>query len=78
MDVDSAATFLACSILVSCGVGSIGVVLLALNNIFSKFWKPTGITWWPPYLNHTQYKFVDPDDVGKVKAVDESYKNTKQ
>ena len=78
MDVDSAATFLACSILVSVGFGAIGVVVLGLNNLFSRFWKPTGLTLWPSHWSHTEYKFVDPDDIGKVKAVDESIKNSKQ
>lgn len=78
MDVDTAATFLASSILMSIGFGAIGVVVLALNNLFSKFWRPTGFTLWPAHWNHTEYKFVDPDDVGKVKAVDEPIKNSKQ
>ena len=43
MTVDSAATFFVASILTGFGVIIIAVIILALNNLFSKFWKP--ITW---------------------------------
>ena len=69
MDVDSAATFLACSILVSVGVAALCGVLVLLNNLFSKYWKPTSFSLIPAWYTNTtqqQYRFVDPQDVGTV------------
>jgi hypothetical protein len=47
MTVDSAATFFVASILVGFGVIVIAMILLALNNLFSRFWKPIK---WSLYL----------------------------
>ena len=40
MTVDSAATFFVASILTGFGVITITGVLLLVNNLFSRFWKP--------------------------------------
>lgn len=40
MNINDAVTFLAGSILVSVGIAMIGMMILILNNLFSKYWKP--------------------------------------
>jgi hypothetical protein len=40
MNINDAVTFLAGSILVSVGMAMIGMMILVLNNLFSKYWKP--------------------------------------
>ena len=40
MDVDQAATFLAGTILTGAGFAITGIVIVFLNNLFHKYWKP--------------------------------------
>jgi hypothetical protein len=40
MDVNQAATFLAGSLLIGIALVIVGSVILILNNLFHKFWKP--------------------------------------
>lgn len=40
MDITQASIFLAGSILTGLGFIMVGIVILVLNNLFSKFWKP--------------------------------------
>jgi len=48
MDIDQAANFLAGSILIGIGFIVICTVVITINNLFSKYWKP--IEWsWPEY-----------------------------
>ena len=48
MDIDQAANFLAGSILIGTGFIIICAVVIVINNLFSKYWKP--IEWsWPEY-----------------------------
>jgi hypothetical protein len=50
MTVDSAATFFVASILTGFGVIIIAVIILALNNLFSKFWKPIRWNVYVPFI----------------------------
>lgn len=54
MDIDQAAVFLAGSILTGLGFIVVGIVVLVLNNLFTKYWKPINWT-----LNVPEYRFVD-------------------
>jgi len=40
MDIQQATFFLASTILFSVGIGSLALILLAINNVYSKYWKP--------------------------------------
>ena len=40
MDIDQASTFLCGSILIGIGVIVVVAVIVAVNNIFSRYWKP--------------------------------------
>ena len=40
MDIDQASTFLCGSILIGLGLVVIGSTVVAINNIFSRYWKP--------------------------------------
>ncbi len=50
MTVDSAATFFVASILTGLGVLIIAVIILTLNNLFSKFWKPIRWNVYVPFI----------------------------
>ncbi len=50
MTVDSAATFFVVSILVGFGVIVIAGILLTLNNLFSRFWKPIKWNVYVPFI----------------------------
>ena len=43
MNITDAVTFLAGSILISVGMAMIGLMLLVMNNLFSKYWKPVKV-----------------------------------
>ena len=43
MDMTQAATFLGASILLSIGILILSVMLIILNNLFSRYWKPVKI-----------------------------------
>ena len=50
MTVDSAATFFVASILTGFGVITITGVLLLVNNLFSRFWKPIKWNVYMPFI----------------------------
>ena len=50
MTVDSAATFFVASILTGFGVIIIALIILTLNNLFSKFWKPIKWNVYVPFI----------------------------
>jgi glutamate racemase len=50
MTVDSAATFFVASILTGFGAIIIALIILALNNLFSRFWKPIRWNVYVPFV----------------------------
>ena len=50
MTVESAATFFVASILTGFGVIIIAIIILSLNNLFSKFWKPIKWNVYVPFI----------------------------
>ena len=74
MSIDSAAVFLAGSILIGLGLIAIIVTLLAINNLLSKYWKPLDWGLMP------SYRFIDPVpelDKSKEPAMQEPKVNAK-
>lgn len=61
MSIDQAALFLTGSILFGIGIVCLTVAVLAVNNLFSKFWKPVALTKYlfPTTLGDTPPRFVD-------------------
>jgi hypothetical protein len=59
MTLEQAALFLVGSILTGLGFLVLGVFVLVLNNIFSKFWKPIGTQWLTPYRFSEEHPIVD-------------------
>lgn len=57
MDMDNAAAFLGGSILFGLGVIAIGIAILVINNLFSKYWKPVQWTMLPDALAHSFQNF---------------------
>jgi len=66
MDVDSAATFLASTILLVAGILTLASGILLLNNLFSRFWKPLTsplFNWLP----NTNARFAEPHEMVEPK-----------
>jgi hypothetical protein len=57
MTVDSAATFFVASILIGFGVIIIAIIMLTLNNLFSKFWKPIKWNVYVPFIPTEEPRF---------------------
>ena len=58
--MSQAATFLGASILISIGVIVIAVLLLILNNLFSKFWKPVELMrFYDPYQRAREHERLE-------------------
>lgn len=68
MNINDAVTFLAGSILVSVGMAMIGMMILVLNNLFSKYWKPIRLFVYEnrPYkLEELLEPTIEPDPIPK-------------
>jgi len=52
MDMDTAATFLAGSILIMMGFVVVVIGIVIINNIFSRYWKPVK---WMRMMDHPMY-----------------------
>lgn len=63
MDIETAANFLVGSILFGLGIVLIAIVLVTINNLFSKFWKPVTITL--PGMPETG-RFATPEELNKI------------
>jgi len=66
MDVDSAATFLASTILIVAGLLTLASGVLLLNNLFSRFWKPLStplFNWYP----NTNARFAESHEMVEPK-----------
>ena len=67
MDETQAATFLASTILIGLGISIVGVVIVFLNNIFSKYWKPVQFSIIPDAIrNHPPVRFAEPHELNEV------------
>jgi len=53
MDIQTAGNFLGAALLFGTGFAFIGIVIVFLNNIIHRFWKPLG---WFKFLNFTDEK----------------------
>lgn len=62
MTLDQAANFLVGCILAGLGFGVIGVVLVFLNNLFHKFWKPIELGIWalPIHYRENEEPRIEP------------------
>lgn len=61
MSIEQAASFLTSSILFGFGAVCLTITVLAVNNLFSKFWKPVVFTKYlfPTTLGDAPPRFVD-------------------
>ena len=62
MTIEQSAVFLASTILTGLGVVVVGLVVVVLNNLFSKYWKP--IDWVPESMRMPTPKFIDTVEPG--------------
>lgn len=65
MDMDSAAVFLAGTILYALGILIILSATIIANNIIHKFWKSFGWTFTPSWM-HEQPRFMTPEEAEKI------------
>jgi hypothetical protein len=63
MDIDNASTFLSAAILMGLGFIVVGIVILVLNNIFHKYWKPIQWSIIPDALRMPPTRFAEPHEV---------------
>jgi len=75
MEINGAVVFIVGAVLVSFGLLVIGLLILALNYLFSKFWQPVR---WAVY-SPIEYKFIDSKTLKEVEVqfVDEPNKGKK-
>lgn len=75
MEINGAVVFLVGSLLVSFGLLIIGMLLLALNNVYARFWKPVRWT----VFNPVEYRFIDSKTLKEVNVqfVDEPQQSTR-
>ena len=66
MDVDQAATFLAGTILTGAGFAITGIVIVFLNNLFHKYWKPIKL-FTPESWPNSQSRFATEEELQKLK-----------
>lgn len=66
MDMDTAAEFLAGSILYAVGSVVILTAVVICNNIIHKFWKSFGWSFFPAFLNHEPARFMTQEEADKL------------
>lgn len=66
MDMDSAAAFLGESILIGTGIIFIGIVIIVLNNIFHKYWKPVKWTILPSWADVPPARFMSDEEAARI------------
>ena len=64
--MDSAAVFLAGSILYAIGLIVILIATIVANNLIHKFWKSFGWSFMPNHLFNEQPRFATPEEVDKI------------
>ena len=60
MTIEQAATFFVATILTGFGVIIIAMIVLALNNLFSKFWKPIKWNVYVPFIPTEEPRIEQP------------------
>ena len=67
MTVESASTFLVATILSGLGFVIICIVLVVVNNIFAKYWKPVNLAvWLPKSFSAEPPRFATPEELEKI------------
>jgi hypothetical protein len=66
MDVSGASIFLASAILMSAGIAILGIVVVFLNNLFSKYWKPVRIFTHDSWHFNPPTRFVTDDEINRI------------
>jgi hypothetical protein len=74
MDIQSAIHFVVGSILFSVGFLIIGALLIALNNMFSKYWKPVKWNIYSPQ----DYTVIDHETIEELKRTLSKQKDTRK
>ena len=64
--MDSAAVFLAGTILYAIGILVILLATIAANNLIHKFWKSFGWSFFPGFLQHEPSRFMTPEEAAKL------------
>lgn len=63
MDVTIATTILAGTILTGISVCVATIVILIVNNLFHKYWKPTG---WRIFPDFPEKRFATPEELDRI------------
>jgi len=72
MDIEQASNFLVGTILMGIGFCIIAVIVVAINNLLHKFWKPVNLTYFgPKYMFETPQRFATPEELQKIEPTAE-------
>lgn len=71
MDMDSAAVFLAASILTMLGFIVVVIGLIVINNLIAKFWKDLGWFKGLAFLHQEPTRFVSPEEAKELDKTQE-------
>jgi hypothetical protein len=72
MDIDQASNFLVGTILMGIGFCIIAVIVVAINNLLHKFWKPVNLTYFAPkYMFDEPKRFATPEELQKIEPTTE-------
>ena len=67
MNIDQASNFLVGTILMGIGFCVITVIIVAINNLLHKFWKPVNFgNFAPKYMFDTPQRFATPEELKKI------------
>ena len=67
MDVDNASNFLACSILASAAFAILGITIVFLNNLITKYWKPVRIFTQDSWHFNPPPRFATEEEIQRMK-----------
>jgi hypothetical protein len=70
MDIENAANILAGSILTGLAVVVAVIVIVAVNNILHRYWKPVSIFTADSWNFHPPSRFVDPNELKVAPTLD--------
>lgn len=78
MDMDSAAVFLAGTILYALGMLIILIAVIISNNLLHKYWKSFGWSFMPGIFHQEPARFATPEEMQRVAPHFESTKQEKK
>ncbi len=74
MELQAGINFLVGSVLISAGLIVVTIMIIIINNLFSKYWKPVK---WNIY-NPSEFRFIDSNTMKEIMAEEAKMKKDKE